>query len=276
MMGAMEVIYLDELFAVNALIDALLLRLAAYAAGLPLRLGRLLGAALLGGAYAVLCALLPGSPLPAVAGKLGAAALICAAAFGVGKSFWRGWAAFLGVSALFAGAVFAAALLAGRKVGPGSVAARVSLRLLGLSFGACYAGVRLFRSRWPAGREIVPAQLRVGERRAALSVLRDTGNSLTDPVSGCPILVADPRALEPLLCFSLPDAIPDAPALLELLSADPLLRPRLGLAPYAAVGVRGLLLTLRPDELLLDGTPVRALAGLSPTPVGDGTYNAVF
>ena len=277
MMEAMEVIYLDELFAVNALIDALLLLLAAEAAGLSPSRGRVLLSALLGGGYAALSALMPGSILPSPAGKLGAAVLLSAAAFGTGKALRRGCAAFMGMSALFAGAVFAAALLSGQRIGPGSVAAGISLRLLGVCLGLCYAGVRFFRSRGRGAGDIRPVELRLGERRAVLSALRDSGNALTDPIGGWPILVADAPAVAPLLGAALPDPIPnDAAMLFSLLSEDPVLRPRLGLAPYRAVGAEGLLLTVRPDMVLWAGEPVRALVGLSPTPLGDGEYNAVF
>ena len=276
MLEAMEVVYLDELFAVNALTDWLLLLLAAEAAGLSPRRGRLLLSALLGGGYAVLAAVMPGSVLPSGAGKLCAAVLLSAAAFGTGKALLRGCAAFLGVSALFAGAVFAAALVSGRRVGPGSVAAGISLRMLGVCLGLCFAGVWFFRTHRPPEGRVFPVELRLGERRAALSALRDTGNSLADPVSGRPVLVADARALEPLLGLALPEPLPDAAELFQLLSADRLLRGRLGLAPYRAVGTRGMLLTLRPDAVLLAGEPVRALVGIAPTPLGDGEYSAVF
>lgn len=277
MMEAMEVIYLDELFAVNALIDGLLLLLAAEAAGLSPRRGRVLLSALLGGGYAVLSALMPGSILPSPPGKLGAAVLLSAAAFGWGKELRKGCAAFLGVSALFAGAVFAAALLSGRRVGPESVAAGISLRLLGVCLGLCWAGLRFIRSRKPPDGKIFPVELRLGQRRADLSVLRDTGNSLSDPLSGWPILVADAHAVSPLLGMTLPEPVPrDAAALFSLLSRDEALRPRLGLAPYRAVGAEGLLLTLRPDSVLWAGETVRALVGVSPTPLGNGEYNAVF
>lgn len=276
MIRGMDVIYADELLAVNALTDYLLLLLAARAADLPLKRGRFALAGLLGGIYALAAALLPG-PLRTVWAKLGASGLVCAAAFGTGKAARRGWAAFLGVSALFAGALFAAALLSGQGWGPGSVTARVSGRLFLLCFGLCRAAVRVFRSRAVGASETVTVVLTLGGRSATLTALADTGNRLTDPVSGAAVLVADSASLRPLLGDALPSSPPaDAAALLRLLSRDPALAPRLGLVPYAAVGGSGLLLTVRPDSVAADGVGVRALVAVSPTPVGNGEYNAIF
>ena len=56
----MDVIYADELVALNALIDYLLLVLSARAAELPVRRGRSALAGLLGGLYALAAAALPG------------------------------------------------------------------------------------------------------------------------------------------------------------------------------------------------------------------------
>ena len=138
----MDVIYADELVALNALIDYLLLLLAARAAELPLRRGRFALAGLLGGLYALAAAVGPGV-LRTGAGKLLLSGLMCAVAFGCRREAWKGWGAFLGLSALFAGMVYAAALLSGRPAGPGSVTAGLSARLFLLCFALCRAAVRL-------------------------------------------------------------------------------------------------------------------------------------
>lgn len=275
-MAGMDVIYADELAALNALIDYLLLLLAARAAALPLRRGRFAAAGLLGGLYALAAAAGPGWLRTAWA-KLGVSALMCALAFGTGRRARRGWGAFLGLSALFAGAVYAAALLSGQRADPGSVTAAVSLRLLAVCFGACWAAVRLFPGRAPPAGCLAAVELTLGDRSVRLTALRDTGNRLRDPVSGAAVLVADGAAMRALVGDALPLPVPeDAPALLRQLARDPRLAPRLGLAPYAAVGGSGLLVTVRPDRASVDGEDVRLLAAVSPTPLGDGEYNAIL
>lgn len=274
---AMDVVYLDELFALNAIIDYLLLRLAAALAGLPARRGRAALGGVLGGAYAAAALLFPGSPLLTPAGKLAASGVMCLVAWGWGRRWARGYAAFLAVSALFAGAVCAAALLAGQRASPGSLPARISLRLLGVCFGVCYALVRFFLWRFPPAGAVLELELRLGERRLALRALRDTGNSLSDPVSGCAVLIAGGEAVSPLLGDALPLPVPeDASELFLALARDPLLSRRLGLIPYAGVGREGLLVTVRPDGAVLAGAPVRLILAVSPTPIGSGEYEAVL
>lgn len=272
----MDVIYADELVALNALIDYLLLVLSARAAELPVRRGRSALAGLLGGLYALAAAALPGW-LRTAGAKLLVSLLLCAAAFGAGRGVWKGWGAFLGLSALFAGAVYAAALLSGREADPGSVPAFISLRLLALCFGVCWGAVRLLLDRPPAGSRFVRVELKLGDRSAALTALRDTGNRLRDPVSGCAVLPVDGAAMRALLGDALPLPVPeDAAALLRRLARDPGLAPRLGLVPYASVGGSGLMVTVRPDSVTADGEAVRALAAISPVPIGNGEYNAIL
>ena len=272
MISTMDVVYLDELWAVNALADCLLLALTARLLGVPPRRGRLALASALGGVYAAAC-VLPGlSALAAPGWKLLSSLGLCLAAFGT-EGLWRSWAAFLAMSAGFAGTVLAAAALSGLRLSPGGVMAGISLRLLGLCFAVCWAGVQLFLSGLARRREgrIMDAELTLRERRVTLRVLRDTGNALTDPVSGRPVLVADADALSPLLGVRVPpEILADAGALFTLLSQQPELASRLRLVPYAAIGAGGLLCCVRPDGACLEGREIRLLAAVSPTPIRGG------
>ena len=105
-----------------------------------------------------------------------------------------------------------------------------------------------------------------------LTALRDTGNTLTDPVAGIPVLVAEGALLLPLLPPGtlMAGELADPVACMERLRDGPL-AGRVRLLPYRAVGVeRGLLLALRPDGLWVNGERRDMLAALSPTPVSDG------
>ena len=107
-----------------------------------------------------------------------------------------------------------------------------------------------------------------------LLALRDTGNTLQDPLTGRPVVVVEGEKLRPLL--------PELPRLDRQSLAHPveLLRDlegtagdlRLQLLPYRAVGVEcGLLLALRVDRANCGGGEVRdCLTALSPTPLSDG------
>ena len=117
-------------------------------------------------------------------------------------------------------------------------------------------------------------RLALGERQVELTGLVDTGNTLTDPATGRPVLVAEADSLEELLPPGLrpgPAELRDPAGVLERLEDGPW-RLRFRLLPYRAVGVeRGLLLALRMDRVQVgeeDRGPM--LAALSPTPVSDG------
>ena len=108
--------------------------------------------------------------------------------------------------------------------------------------------------------------------------LLDTGNTLSDPISGRPVLVAQRDCVAPLLPAGLlPEGVYDPAGFLAGL-ADESWRSRFRLLPYRAVGVAGgLLLALRVDEAQVGGRSRGAsLVALSPSPVSDGgAYTAL-
>ena len=276
----MTVIYLDELFLLNFVVDYLLLLAAGRLSGEILRRGWLALGAAIGAAYAA-AAVLPGMgfllhPLC----KLGAAVLALLAGYGKSRRLLRVSLVFFAVSAAFGGGVFALQLLGGRglTLQNGIFYSAMDLRLILLSAAGCYVLITLLfqRTARHSGlrRELVPAVLTLEGRRVALTALVDTGNTLTDPATGRPVLVAEADSLEELLPPGLrpgPAELRDPAGVLERLEDGPW-RLRFRLLPYRAVGVeRGLLLALRMDRVQVgeeDRGPM--LAALSPTPVSDG------
>lgn len=254
----MEVIYLDRLFAVNALTDYLLCLLTGRICGLVLRRWRYLAAALLGAAYAVAAVLPRLGLLASGPGKLACAALMSALAFCREAKPLRCGAVFLGVSAAFGGAVWALSLAGGRSA--------LDLRVLALSFALCYALATLvFRNQAAVAelprREIL---LRLDGRESRFMALRDTGNRLCDPLTGAPVLLVSPHALASL--FPGTDLRLDALSLVQ--SAPP---GRFRLVPFQAVGGGGLLPVFRPDSMTADGEALRDhLVAVSPAARGEG------
>ena len=274
-----ETIYLDSLFALNAIIDYFLLLASAKAAGAVLHRWKLGLAALLGGAWAVAC-VQPGLDFLRLAPmKLVPAALMALIAFGSERRRGRCLVIFLAISAACGGAVWGASMLAGGGMYAGRLYLPVSSRVLVLSFAACYAAVTLVFRR--AGkrpeRQVLPLSLRLGGRSITLRALRDTGNGLYDPVSGRAAAVADLAALRPLLP-GLDCQGSDAASLCEALCKLDGLAGRVTLLPYSALGTgRGLIAALRPDSVSVDGEPADILIGLSPAPLsGDGEFDAIL
>ena len=113
----MSTVYVDELFLLELLADYFLLLGTAKVCALPYRRGRFLLGAALGALWSCL-SLLPGMAwASAPVMRLALAAAMTVAAFGGERHLGRCFASFLGVSALFGGAVYAVSLLRGGAAG---------------------------------------------------------------------------------------------------------------------------------------------------------------
>lgn len=258
----MEVLYLDQLFVVNFLVDYCILLAAARISDVPLRRKRYLLAALTGAIYAAL-SVLPGLTWLALApAKAASGMLLALIAFGGERRFWRCAVVFFAAAALFGGAVYALSLAAGSSA-PGAALQRVRLRVLIPTFAVCYALVTtIFRHRMQsAQRMILPVTLTVNGRTLALRAIRDSGNVLRDPVTGLRVAVISAAVLRDVL-----GAFPDEPIAAVQALRGQVAGPRL--LPYSAVGVSGgLLAAFRPDRLSVAGKDEELLLALSPTPV---------
>lgn len=282
----MTVVYIDALFLLNLTVNYLLLLAAARLAGETLRRGRMALGAALGGLYAA-AVFLPGMEfLTHPLCKLGAAVLMLLCAFGGSRRLLRVGLVFFGVAAAFGGAILAIGLLGGRgsSLQNGVFTSAMDLRLILLAAALCYVVItfvfqRAARHTAPAG-ELAPVVLTLGERRVALTALVDTGNTLADPVTNRPVMVAEGEKAAGL--FPAGEApteaeLRDPVAAMERLSGQGCGRMRL--LPYRAVGVEcGLLLALRVDGARVGSEDYGdILVALSPTPVSDGGgYNALI
>lgn len=245
----MNYIYVDSLFLLSLFTDYLLCLITGRFCGLYLKRLRYFMAALFGAAYSV-CVFLPGLKflaLPVM--ELAAAGIMGLIAFGGEERLLRCIAVFLALSATFGGVIWALALHTG-------AAPHIDLRLLFVSFALCYAVLGLIsRTKLKkALRETVEVELMLRERRVKFRALVDTGNCLTDPVSGAAVMVVSPRALETLfpgyteLIFT-----KDAVELVEKSGALPEFPVKLRLLSYANIGGEGLLPVFRADEIRING-----------------------
>ena len=269
----MKIIYLDELFLLNLVIDYFLLLATARICALPFRRGRFAAAAAMGGLWSSL-ALVPAAsflrfPILHPVLALG----MTLAAFGRERRIFRCFFAFLGVSALFGGTAYAAALY--RGISSRGPLLRLDMRVLALSFALCWALVCLVfrRSGKRASRSLREITLERKGRRVSFRALEDTGNDLCDPFTGCAALVAEADALAELF--------PELPAAcLRGAPADAVVRlPGSRLLPYADIsGKTRLLLAFRPDRIIVDGkTRDDLIAAVAPGSLGgDGSYQAVI
>lgn len=276
------VVYLDVLFAVNALMDGATLLAASALGGVRAGRLRLLLAAVLGGGYAVLAAIWPLLAMLPV--RVLAGIGLCAAAFGRQTAFVRVCALYMVVAASFAGLAAALGAATGRQMlfGAGYYFA-VPLRVLLLAAAVGYAvsGVLLRgdAQHGPLRREVARLTICFDGRVCEVRLLHDTGNDLTEPVSGKPALVLGREAACTVLGEGLRTALSgtaDAAACLAAL--PPALSCRCGLLPYRAVGVeQGLLLYFRPDSVrYTDGKTLDCVCAVGPDGIGNGAYDGLI
>ncbi|MCD8321594.1 MAG: sigma-E processing peptidase SpoIIGA [Oscillospiraceae bacterium] len=273
----METVYLDELFLLNLVIDYFLLLGTAKICALPFRRGRFLAGAALGAVWCCLSLVprLAWLDRPVMRPVLAAAMTLVA--FGPERRLWRCMGAFLGVSALFGGAVFAAGLYQGSRTwqsGGGRIV-RLDMRVLVISFALCWGLVSLVfrRTVKNAQRRVLDVTLQRRGKTVRLRALEDTGNGLYDPLTGCAALVAEAEAVQEL--FSPQEAVHLFGPATEAVKRIPGLR----LIPYAGIGGDGhLLAAFRPDKVMVDGQERQDLiAAVAPKPIGtDGSYQAVL
>jgi len=263
----MNIIYADSLFALSVFTDYLLCLVTARFCALRLRRLRYLAAAVLGGVYAV-AVFLPGLRwLAHPMCELCAAGCMGLVAFGGEERLFRCLAAFLAVSASFGGAAWAVALRQGSRPAP-------DLRLLlGVFFGSYLLLTLLSLTRQRRAREH-PAAVTLTRRgrRAEFTALFDSGNCLTDPVTGDRVMLVSPAALRTLF--------PGQEALLA--HADPVelvTKAEPGcfrLLRCGSVGGPALLAAFRPDTVTVDGKARDdLLAAVSPAARGDGFQGIV-
>lgn len=244
-------VYLDLVVILNFLVDFLLIlgtnRLAGFSLGV--RSGAL--AAAVGALYAGWC-MIPGfSFLGNGFWRLVSLVLMAGIAFGWNRSALQRGAVFLLLSMA----------LGGIAAGFG----RGSFHMLILSALLMWLLCRVSFRGSVGQREYVPVELCWGDRKVSLIALRDTGNTLRDPLSGEQVLVAGADVGAELL--GLTDHQLHHPV--ETLASGAI--PGLRLIPYRAVGQPGsMLIALRFQRVKIGNTYADPLVAFAPEELGRG------
>jgi len=250
-------IYLDILMLINFLVDFLLLMGTDRLSGFPCDGKRSAAAAALGAVYSGIC-LVPGFRfLGNLLWRMVCLALMAGIAFG-----WNG-------SALRRGSVFfmLAMALGGLALSMEQqdvVMLAISAGLLWLLCGIGFGG-RI------GGREYVPLEIRYADNAVRLLALRDSGNTLRDPVTQQQVLVISREAACKLTGLS--ESQLNDP--MQTIMQHPL--PGLRLIPYHAVGQsRGMLLAMRFDDVKIGSRQQSAVVAFDTGGLGSGeVYQAL-
>ena len=250
-------VYLDLVLILNFLVDFLLLVGANRLAGYPPDIRRAVPAAVLGGLYGVVC-LLPGFRfLGNLAWRLVFLGLMAVVAYGLDGSAVRRGILFVFLSMALGGA---AGLMGSGSFGGLSAAA----------LGVCALCLLGFQDK-TLGNSYVPVEVEYGGKRIRMTALRDTGNTLRDPVTGQSVLVAGAEAAEQLLGLGAEDL--GRPV--ETLAEGRI--PGLRLVPYRAVGTAGgMLLAIRCPYIKIGGRTSSGLVAFTAAGLGKGSeYQAL-
>lgn len=244
-------IYLDLVVVLNFMVDFLLCLATNRLSGFPGDGKRAACAAALGGGYSGAC-LLPelrflGNPLWRGVFLVG----ICGIAFGWNRASVKRGAVF----------VLLTMALGGMALGIG----RANIPSLVLTAGGMWLLCKAAFGQRLGGQEYVPVALSYGRQGVELIALRDSGNTLRDPVTGEQVLVIGPEAAQKLTGLTRQQLT----APMDTLSRRPL--PGLRLIPYRSVGKGcGMLLALRMENVKIGSRRQSALVAFAPEGLGDG------
>ncbi len=251
------VIYLDLVMLLNFLVDFFLLLGTNRLAGFPSQHWRCAAAALLGALYSGACFLQGMRFLGNTLWRCVCLALMGTIAFGWNSAAVKRTGIFL----LLTMAMGGAALCLGR----GDFLSLVLCALLCLLLSMVSFGGKL------GGREYVPLQISLEGKTVNLIALKDTGNTLRDPLTGEPVLVIGGDIASRLT--GLTEAQLRHP--LETIAARPL--PGLRLIPYHSIGNSGsFLLAKRFGDVTVAGVRRSALVAFAAEGLGKGeVYQAL-
>lgn len=244
-------VYLDLVICLNFLVDFLLLLGTNRLAGFPWQSGRCALGALLGGIYSGAC-LLPGFRfLGNFLWRSVSLCLMAMLAFGVDASAWKRGGIFLLLSMAMGGIAL--------SLGRGDM---LSLILCGL---ICLLLCRISFGGQVGGREFVPLKITCEGREASLIALKDTGNTLQDPLTGEQVLIISAEAAGRLTGLT----VLQLQHPLETLVSRPI--PGLRLIPYRSVGnAGGFLLAKRFADVTIGGKKRSALVAFAAEGLGKG------
>lgn len=249
------VVYLDLVVLLNFAVDFLLLLGTNRLSGYPPGILRCSLAAALGGLYSGLC-LLPGiSFLGNPIWRTVSLGVMGAVAFGCNAAAFKRSCLFL----ILAMALGGIALSIGRGHISGLLLC-ASLQLL-----LCHAA-------FPEGfgKRFRSLRLTLGEKTVTAFALVDTGNTLTDPITGESVVVLSPELTYRLTGLTREQLRDPTGAIAQ----NPI--PGLRLIPYRAVGKQGLLIGMRIHNGEVDGKKRSLLVAFAPEGLGNGgTYQAL-
>lgn len=290
-------VYVDEIFLVNLIMDWLILWITGNFAQIGTHYWRIGLAAALGAGYAVAVLFPLPSWIVTLPVKLGwsLCMLLVAYPFLNWKNYLKLIVYFYFISFVLGGASIAVMYILGEPfipAGSGILMVEINFRLFWLAIAAllvvlAVSGLRsCLRQDLIAIQQIVQVTIYLGNRKISVSLLVDNGHSLVDPLSGLAVIIVEQQAMLSLFSESIQKLLEtseytDSERLLLLAEQSGMLG-RWRLIPYQAVGQQGLLLGIRPDNIVIEyhGKTIeyqQHVVALSSQPISSfHTYQGLF
>ena len=259
-----QIIYGDILFIINFSMDFLALYASARILSRRIHILSAVLAASLGALYAIVSLFTPGNAFITLLLNAAIALLMCYIVFGGGFSLLlRSALLFCIINLLIGGGMTALMNLINALRGSQKVFMEGHVVSLGgdlppiwiLLAGGIGALVAVFTGRAAKKRAVAgysQATITFRGRSVTLSCLRDSGNLLSEPVSGRPVIVTTFHAIRPLLSSPL-DRIFRRGSTDALDHLDITDIRKIRLIPSTGAGYAGLLIGLIPDTAVIDG-----------------------
>lgn len=276
-------VYVDILFLVNLGMDALCLIVTGRLLHRRSSMLRLLLSAALGGVYGVVALFWEVGSIPALLLDVAVCFLMCGLAFGKAKLPITG--GVYALTSMVMGGIMtalyhwlnragASELLPGGEEGLSSVAF-VLLALLGGLFTALWG--RIFRRAESRRASRVLLTVTVEGHTFTADGMIDSGNLMTDPLSGLPVVAVRETLLLPLLSPRLQVLLGTTPLPADELTELPE-AGRLHLIPADTATGQGLLVAIRPESLIISdgGSAPRSIRALiTPVPLEGAPADAM-
>ncbi|MCL2108637.1 MAG: sigma-E processing peptidase SpoIIGA [Oscillospiraceae bacterium] len=266
-----NIIYIDALIIINLYVNFFIIKACGVFMHRKTGTKRCILAAVAGG-FASLVILLPALPAPLNAIiKLSIGAVLVLIAFGYGsfREFLKNALVFLIVNISFAGLMLLLRLFAAPLnmiYNNGVVYFDISFIAL-LSFtAAAYGLIRLLRYildvKFSADKIYAIAFDYKGVSRS-LSAAADSGNNLTDYITGYPVIICDKSS-----CEGIPVEFPDTDNYQHVKGVR--------ILPYYTIGGSGILPVFKPDRVKIGTKEVTAMIGISKEAISHEGVNAIF
>lgn len=250
-------VYLDLVIILNFLVDFFLLLGTNRLSGFPSQPWRCAWAAMFGAMYSGACLLSGFRFLGNLLWRCVSLCLLVCAAFGCDVSAWKRGGIFLLLSMAMGGVAL--------SIGKGNLLSLTMCAAFCLLLSLICFGGKI------GGKEYVPLTITYEGRCASMIALKDTGNTLKDPVTGEQVLIISAEIATRLTGLT----VQQLQHPLETLSTRPL--PGLRLLPYHSVGnTGGFLLAKRFADVTVGDKKRSAIVAFAAEGLGNGeVYQAL-